>query len=70
MDTSAEAAALGNWVGREVLMGTSLGSLPAPVCSHTRGVVSCLRIQGGSAYETDRERERERELNGLKLKTV
>jgi len=49
--TSAEAAALGNWADREILTGKSLGSLPAPVYSHTRGAVSCLRIPGGSACE-------------------
>lgn len=55
MGTSAEAAALGNWVGRGVLTGKSLGSLPAPVCSHTRGAASCLRIQDGSACERQRD---------------
>ena len=55
MGTSAEAAALGNWVGREISTGKSLGSLPAPVCSHTRGAVPCLRIQGGFACERQRD---------------
>lgn len=65
---SVEAAALGNWVSRAVLTETSLGSLLAPVCYHTRGAVFCRRIQDGFAYES--ERERERMLNVRKLWAV
>jgi hypothetical protein len=54
---SVEAAALGNWVSRAVLTETSLGSLLAPVCYHTRGAVFCRRIQDGFAYESEREKE-------------